>query len=260
MQRQPFRCATRFRPPADRGWNVTPDSTTSSGKESRPRLFGKGEDDARHDLASVVGVEPGFDLVGRVIPVAAIGGDDDEQRRHRPVNPDAVGIIHGRSSRNGLRRNCSALSLSYLRHRALRIAASHAGVAAFEAHQAGRAAARAAPHGAPPSAATSAATARSASVSASTGCGQEADGDHMLLDHLADGGEQRGHVAPAHPWPPRGSNTAFSSSTTKETSPPRAEHGADHAGEADGPGVMLHVLRVDEDLERPAAAVLHRCR
>src|ERR1041384_1192080 len=35
-----------------------------------------------------------------------------------------------------------------------------------------------------------------------------------------------------------------------------AEHGADHAGQRDGPGEVLHVLRVDEDLEGATPAVL----
>jgi len=53
------------------------------------------------------------------------------------------------------------------------------------------------------------------------GRGQKASADHVRLDDAADGGEQAGYVAPPIHCPPWGSNTALSSSTTKETSPPR---------------------------------------
>ena len=45
--------------------------------------------------------------------------------------------------------------------------------------------------------------------------------DHMALDHAADGRQDRGYVLPCTQAPPRGSKTAFNSSTTKDTSPPR---------------------------------------
>src|SRR3954469_9913386 len=81
---------------------------------------------------------------------------------------------------------------------AFRIAAGHAGVAAFELDEARGRAARTNSH-------------RSALRCGFGGCrtlgivlvrlrlGQESDQDEMALDHFANGGKKRGDIAPAHP-------------------------------------------------------------
>ena len=60
---------------------------------------------------------------------------------------------------------------------------------------------------------------------------------------------------PSTQAPPRGSNTALSSSTTKETSPPRRNTAEIIRVSATRPGIMFHVLGVDEDLKGSAMAV-----
>src|SRR5262249_19230474 len=85
----------------------------------------------------------------------------------------------------------------------------------------------------------------------------KADIDHVLLDHIADRGEQRGHVTAAHPRAAARIEHGLHLLHHEGDVAAAAEHRGDHAGQADGPGVMLHALRVDEDLEGPAATVLH---
>ena len=75
-----------------------------------------------------------------------------------------------------------------------------------------------------PSAAT--ATARRSSSTSGPALGvKKPMAKRCLLDHLTDRGQQGRHITPFHHWPPRGSNTALSSSTTNETSPPRRNTG-----------------------------------
>ena len=84
----------------------------------------------------------------------------------------------------------------------------------------------------------------------------EPDVDQMALDHLADRGQQRGHVAPAHPLAAARIEHRLQLLDHEGDIAAAPEHGADHARQRHRPGVMLHVLRVDEDLERPPAPVL----
>jgi len=84
----------------------------------------------------------------------------------------------------------------------------------------------------------------------------QADGLHVLLDHRADLGHDAGHVDAArlevaaagvehrlHLFDQEGDVAAL------------AEHGGDDAGERDDPLEVVHVLRVDEDLEGAALLV-----
>src|ERR1700722_4844447 len=86
---------------------------------------------------------------------------------------------------------------------------------------------------------------------------QEADLDHVPLDDVADRGEQRRHIAALHPRAATRVEYRLHLLDDKGDVAAAAEHRADHPGQRDGPGVMLHVLRVDEYLERPASPVLH---
>src|SRR5438477_377144 len=85
----------------------------------------------------------------------------------------------------------------------------------------------------------------------------KADLDHVLLDHVANRGEQRGDVFAFHPCAAARVEHRLHLLDDKGDIAAAAEHGADHAGQRHGPGEMLHVLRVDEDLERAAAAILN---
>src|SRR6266536_2007241 len=85
---------------------------------------------------------------------------------------------------------------------------------------------------------------------------QEADLDHVLLNDVADRGEQGGDVFALHPRPAARVEHRLHLLDDKGHVAAAAEHRADHPGQRDGPGVVLHVLRVDEDIERPPPAVL----
>src|ERR1700704_5431971 len=78
----------------------------------------------------------------------------------------------------------------------------------------------------------------------------------MVLDYLADGSQERRHVAPAHPLAAARIEDRFELFDDKTDIAAAPEHRADHSGKRHRPGVMLHVLRVDEDLEGTLAAVL----
>src|SRR4029077_14541522 len=78
---------------------------------------------------------------------------------------------------------------------ALGVAAGQAGVAAFPADETCAAATRAE---ARPRALRWNFRVRQDAGSAAA---QQADIDHVALDHLADGGQKRWHIAPAHPLP-----------------------------------------------------------
>ena len=86
---------------------------------------------------------------------------------------------------------------------------------------------------------------------------QEADGDHVALDHPADRGQDRGDIAPLHPCPAAGIEDGLQLLDHEAHVAAAAEDGGNHPRQRDGPGVMLHVLRVDEDLEgTPPAAIV----
>src|SRR5882724_13580144 len=88
----------------------------------------------------------------------------------------------------------------FYRSGAFGIAAGHAGVAAFQLDQAGRRTARTDAHGGPLGAGFRRRGALSI-VFVRLGLGHESDSDEMALDHLADGGKERGYIASAHPLP-----------------------------------------------------------
>src|SRR6266851_6453683 len=85
---------------------------------------------------------------------------------------------------------------------------------------------------------------------------QEADIDKMLLDDVADRCQQRGHVTSLHPRAAARIEHRFQLLDDEGDIAAAAEHGTDHPRQADGPGVVFHVLRIDEDLERADAIVL----
>src|SRR3546814_5340594 len=67
----------------------------------------------------------------------------------------------------------------------------------------------------------------------------------------ADGREQRRHVAAAHPLAAARVEDGLQLLHHEGHVAAAAEHRADHPGQRHGPGVVLHVLRVDEHLEGP---------
>ena len=86
---------------------------------------------------------------------------------------------------------------------------------------------------------------------------QKTDLDQVAFDHAADRRQQRGHIAALHPLAAARVEHGLELLDHEGDVAAAAEHRRDHAGERHGPGVMLHVLGVDEDLERPATAILH---
>ena len=78
----------------------------------------------------------------------------------------------------------------------------------------------------------------------------------MAFDHAADGGQKRRHVFAFEPLAAARIEHGFQFLDHERHIAATAEHGADHAGQRHGPGVMFHVLRIDEHLERAAAAIL----
>src|SRR5262245_42279180 len=85
-----------------------------------------------------------------------------------------------------------------------------------------------------------------------TGRRQEAGADRVGLDHPADGSQQARHVAPAHPLAALRIEYGLELLDHEGDVSAAPEDGADHAGERHRPGVVLEVLGVDEDLERPS--------
>src|SRR5579872_644362 len=88
------------------------------------------------------------------------------------------------------------------------------------------------------------------------GDGEEAYFDQVTLDHAADRRQQGGHIATFHPLPAARIEYRLQLLDHERDIATAAKHGRDHAGQRHGPGVVLHVLGIDEDLERPTAAVL----
>src|SRR5258706_7595374 len=109
------------------------------------------------------------------------------------------------------------------------IAAGHAGVAAFQLDQAGRRTARTDAHGGPLGAGFRRRGALSI-VFVRLGLGHESDSDEMALDHLADGGKERGYIAPAHPLPAARIEHRFQLFHHEADIAAAPEHGADHTG------------------------------
>src|SRR5260221_8240647 len=77
------------------------------------------------------------------------------------------------------------------------------------------------------------------------GIRNEADIDHMALDNFADRRQQRGYIATADPGAAARIKHRLQFLDHKRDIATTPEDGTDHACQADGPGVMLHVLRVD---------------
>jgi hypothetical protein len=93
----------------------------------------------------------------------------------------------------------------------------------------------------------------------------EADGEvfarvQVPLDHAADRREDRGHVFAVHPGPAARVEHGLEFLHHEGHVAAAPEHRRDHPRQRHGPGEMLHVLGVDEDLEGPAMAVRARCR
>jgi hypothetical protein len=87
------------------------------------------------------------------------------------------------------------------------------------------------------------------------GRGQKSGPDHVGLDHFADRREQARHVASAHPLPALRIEHRFQFLDDEGDIAAAPEHSTDHPRQRNRPGVMLEVLGVDEDFERPPAAV-----
>src|SRR6056297_3213084 len=81
---------------------------------------------------------------------------------------------------------------------------------------------------------------------------KESDGDHVLFDHPADGGEDRRDVLALHPSPTARVEHRLEFLDHEGHVAAAPEHRRDHPRQGHGPGEMLHVLGVDEHLERPA--------
>ena len=85
----------------------------------------------------------------------------------------------------------------------------------------------------------------------------EAGGDHVALDHAADGREDGWDVFALHPSPTARVEDSLEFLNHKGHVTTTAEHGRDHPRQRHGPGEMLHVLGVDEDLKGATMAVQH---
>ena len=92
-----------------------------------------------------------------------------------------------------------------------------------------------------------------------TGAGQEAGIDHMALDDTSDGGEQGRNIFTLKPLATAWIKHGLELLDNKGHITAAPEDGADHAGQGDGPGVMLHIFGIDEDLKRAASASPERC-
>src|SRR5947207_3146437 len=79
--------------------------------------------------------------------------------------------------------------------------------------------------------------------------GQKAGADHVGLDDATDSGEQARYIAPAHPLTTLGVEHGLELLDDEGDVAAAAEDGADHTRQRYGPGVVLEVLGVDEDLE-----------
>src|SRR3954453_14521152 len=79
----------------------------------------------------------------------------------------------------------------------------------------------------------------------------------MLLDDIADRGQQTWDVASLHPAPAFRIEYRLEFLGDERNVPTASEYGTDHSRQGDRPGVVLEVLRVDEDLERPPPPVAH---
>src|SRR3546814_8845166 len=135
--------------------------------------------------------------------------------------------------------------LRWLTSSALGVAAARAEVAAFLADQAGAAALGAL--GEAGAAVRAAQVHHRALLLAGQGPPrlQEADIDHVALDNAADGGQQRGHVAALHPGAAARVEYGLQLLDDEGDVAAAAEHRGDHAGQRQGPGIVLHVLRVE---------------
>ncbi len=78
----------------------------------------------------------------------------------------------------------------------------------------------------------------------------------MPFDDLANGRQETGHVASLHPLPAARIEHSFELFHNKGDIAATPEDGRDHARQCHSPGIVLEILRVDEDFERAAAAVL----
>ena len=74
----------------------------------------------------------------------------------------------------------------------------------------------------------------------------------------ADRGEQARNIAPAHPLPAARIEHGLQFLDDEGHIAAAPENRADHPGQRHRPGVMLQILGVDENLERPAPPVLNQ--
>ncbi|MPL67195.1 hypothetical protein SDC9_12885 [bioreactor metagenome] len=85
----------------------------------------------------------------------------------------------------------------------------------------------------------------------------ETDRDQVALYHSADRRENRGDVLPRHPSAAARVEHRLQLLDDKADVTAAPEHRRDHPRQRHGPGVMLHVFRIDEHLERAPVAALH---
>ena len=78
----------------------------------------------------------------------------------------------------------------------------------------------------------------------------------MPFNDVADGGHQRADIAAVAPLAAPRVEHLFQLFRYERDLPATPEHGADHPRQRHDPGIVLEVLRVNEDLERPGDAVL----
>ena len=83
-------------------------------------------------------------------------------------------------------------------------------------------------------------------VSASPGRGRKAGIDHMALDDTSDGGEQGRNIFTLKPLATAWIKHGLELLDNKGHITAAPEDGADHPGQGDGPGVMLHIFGIDE--------------
>lgn len=84
----------------------------------------------------------------------------------------------------------------------------------------------------------------------------DAQARQVSFEHIADRGEQRGHVTPVHPRAAPRVEHRLEFLGHEADVPVAAQDGRDHAGQPDRPGIVLHILGVDEHVEWPTPIVL----
>ena len=86
----------------------------------------------------------------------------------------------------------------------------------------------------------------------------KSDMREMLFNNIADGRKKARHVFAVHPRPASRIENRLQFPDDEGYVAPPAENRADHAGQSHGPGIVLQIFRVYENLERAALIQIKR--